>query len=221
MRDRDRGRAGVAVAAAIAAVAVLAGGGWYVWRLTQEQARLEGLLRPFEEAAAKVFPDERDAAAALEKLRARVAELGPADAAPGGSPRGIGEEQLQTMREVLAGESGAERKVWFDVAPANAEAAAVAETLRRTFVQAGWQASVRVARVNLKPGLFFMIADEQAPDYVATALRAFEQAGIPVTSASGYRAYYEEMKGKNPAWSGIQLAPDQAYTVVVGPKPTS
>jgi hypothetical protein len=75
------------------------------------------------------------------------------------------------------------------------------------------------ANFNLRPGIFFLMADEEPPSYVLTALGAFEAADITVSAGRGYRAFNEQKKQENPNWRGFEMAPDQTFIVAVGPAP--
>ena len=134
------------------------------------------------------------------------------------SPRSIGVAEREAMLGVLRGETGNSRKVWFAVSPGNPETAALKGELESIFKEAGWEPQTQsVTGMNLKPGLFFMAADETPPDYVGTANKALEASGLPMKTGSGYRAYYEQKTREDPKWAGIALAPEQDYVVVVGP----
>jgi len=136
------------------------------------------------------------------------------------APRAIGASERQAMLEVLRAESGNGRKIWFAVTPGNAEIAALKIDLEAIFKEAGWEPRTQtVTGMNLKPGLFFMAAEEEPPAYVGTASKALEASGLPVKTGSGYRAYYQEKTREDPKWAGIAMAPDQDYVVVVGPNP--
>jgi hypothetical protein len=153
---------------------------------------------------------------------AAPATSAPAAAAPVETPPGgrtVSDEQARAVMDMLVTETGPVKKVWFTIMPGDAEAAALKQRLQTIFEQAGWQASTNtVTGMMLKPGVMILIAEEEAPPYVDTAVKALGVSGIDAKSASGYRPYYEEMKQKNPAWPGIGLAAGQDYTIVIGPK---
>jgi hypothetical protein len=50
------------------------------------------------------------------------------------------------------------------------------------------------------------------------AVRALENAGLSVRVGTGYRKFAEQMKKKNPSWQGINMAPDQAFVIVIAPR---
>ena len=66
--------------------------------------------------------------------------------------------------------------------------------------------------------MFFFAAEEKNAEFVETAQRALDAAGIKATAAIGYRAFYKEKKKENPSWSGIDMKADQAFAIVIGPK---
>jgi hypothetical protein len=136
------------------------------------------------------------------------------------APRTLGETEREAMLSALREETGSDKKVWFAVSPGDRETAALKTELEGIFKEAGWETKTQtVTGMNLKPGLFFMAADEEPPAYVGTAQRALEASGMPMTVGSGYRAYYDEKKKEDPNWAGIPLAPDQSYVVVIGRNP--
>ncbi|MCW5891523.1 MAG: hypothetical protein KIT14_13370 [bacterium] len=136
---------------------------------------------------------------------------------PGG--RTVSDEQARAVMDMLVTETGPVKKVWFTIMPGDAESAALKERFETIFEQAGWEASTStVTGMMLKPGIMILIAEEEAPPYVDTAVKAMGVSGMEVKSASGYRPYYEEMKQKNPSWPGIGLAAGQDYTIVIGPR---
>jgi len=130
-------------------------------------------------------------------------------------------EQGKTMTNVLLNDSLAEKKVWIHAAAGNPEVDVFRRSLEKVFGQAGWTVSSKViTSFRLKPGIFFFVATEaDPPEYVTVAYTAMKSAGIEAVYASGYRAYSETMKQQNPGWSGIELAADQEFAIVLGPKP--
>src|SRR5207244_1210507 len=92
--------------------------------------------------------------------------------------------------------------------------------IQSVFEEAGWQTKSNVpVTFQLKPGVFFFMADENPPDYVNSIADAFEAAGIQVTTGRGYRQFYEDKKKENPSWHGFELKPEQEFVVVIGRKP--
>ena len=74
-------------------------------------------------------------------------------------------------------------------------------------------------RFRLKPGIFVFMADPDPPRYAIEARAALEAAGLSLSGGSGYRDYYQQMKRANPGWNGIEMAPEQTFVVVIGPRP--
>jgi hypothetical protein len=176
-------------------------------------------IEPIRAAARRAFPGE-DEVTALRKLGARLDELYPAKAAvaPSG-PRGIGASQRAALVATLKSETGPVKKAWLSVQSTNAEAVTFQKWLQAAFEEAGWQVETSPwPGGGLKPGVFFFAAEEKNPDFVETAQRALDAAGIKVTAAIGYRAFYQEKKKENPSWAGIDMKGDQAYAIVIGPK---
>jgi hypothetical protein len=144
----------------------------------------------------------------------------PASQATSSAPRTLTAEQRQAMIDVLKGEPGPVRKVWFQVEASRAEPAAYAKTLEQAFRDAGWEVDVSDSGgLSFKPGVAVLVAEEEWPPYASTAYDALQKAGIDVKAARGYRAYYEEQKREKPDWRGAKITPDQTYVVIVGPNP--
>ncbi len=142
----------------------------------------------------------------------------PAAKAP--APRRLTDTERAAMLAALGAEQGAVRKVWFAVAPNDPEAAALKSAFEGVFKQAGWETATQtVTGMVLKPGLSILIAAEQPPSYVTAAQQALEGTSFEWKTGTGYRPYFEERKRADPNWSGIALAPDQEFVVVVGPQP--
>jgi uncharacterized membrane protein len=162
----------------------------------------------------------------LEVLRQSVAQR-PSAAAPRTPPAGttamprtLTPEQRQAMTDVLRGETGSVRKVWFQVEQTKAEPAAFAKLLEQTFRDAGWEVEESGSGgLSFKPGVSVLVADDEWPSYASTAYDALQKAGIDVKAARGYRAYYEEQKREKPGWQGAKITPEQTYVVIVGPNP--
>lgn len=174
-------------------------GAYYVVNLTTENARLRQQV-----AGAKGAPAPAPAA--------RPAPAGPARTLTPGAR----EAMLATLRE----ETGPVKKVWMRVDPNDAEAAGFAQTLEGVFKEAGWEVEKFGSDgLVFKPGIFLLVADEEWPSYAETANKALEGAGLGVTAARGYRAYYEEQTKEKPGWRGTKFLPDQTYVVLVGRKP--
>jgi len=136
------------------------------------------------------------------------------------SPRAPDATERAAMVEILKGESTPERAAWFSYAAGSSETRALAEALAGVFRDGGWKADVSaLTGMRLKPGVLMLVAEEQPPAWAETALRALSASGIEVNSATGYRSYAEEMKAKNPSWTGVPMPKDAAFVIVVGPEP--
>jgi hypothetical protein len=198
------------VAVLIVLLMVFVGGAtWYIARLRSENEALRFQLAEQKQASVSPAPQAKPAptGAAAE----------PAAAAEG---RKLSEGQRAAMVAKLHDQTGLFREVWFTVTPNNSEATAYKEQLASAFKEAGWD--VRGDSTNpfsLRPGIYFLMADENPPDYVHTALDAFDDAGIEVKAGRGYREFNESKKKEDPNWRGFDMAADQTYIIAVGPKP--
>ncbi len=129
---------------------------------------------------------------------------------------GLDDSQRVALVRALAAQP-AGTPVWFAVYEQDPAARELVRALRAAFAEARWAVrGVRRVSFALKSGVYLLAADEEPPAYVQTAQAALQLAGIPATSAAGYRSYYAEMRGK-PGWRGFTMAPNQTYLVVVGP----
>ncbi len=147
-----------------------------------------------------------------------------APTAPGatGPARSLTDEQRQAMLEVLRGETGSVRKVWFQVEQNKSEPTEFAKVLEQVFRDAGWEVQTADSGgLAFKPGVSVLVADEDWPPYASTAYEALQKAGIDVKAARGYRAYYEQQRKERPGWQGPKLIADQTYVVIVGPSPAT
>jgi len=141
-------------------------------------------------------------------------------AAPATGGRGIGPNTRPIMLETLARERGNGRTMWLSVAPGDPETAALEDQITTLFEEAGWTVqTTTVTGIRLKPGLVLLLAADEPPPYTDVVVDAFETSGLDVKTASGYRAYHDEMKQQNPAWPGIPMTAEQDMTLVIGPKP--
>ena len=139
--------------------------------------------------------------------------------APAGAGRTLSNEARAAMKQALAGEGGP-KKAWIYSQPGNPEVAALVGSLQGVFKEEGWDVAAETASgISLKPGIVTLVAEEEYPTWVETVLKAIDATGLDAKSAAGYRAYAEEMKGKNPQWPGVPIRADQAFVIVVGPKP--
>jgi hypothetical protein len=186
--------------------AALAAAGLYISRLRVENVELQGRL-----AALTKKP------AAPARPAAAPRPPAPQRAADPGSQRLLSENERSAMAAALGTEKG---QVWFVSNPGDQESAGYQRAIQDVFEQAGWQVKGNApANFNLRPGIFFLMADEEPPSYVLTALGAFEKANITVSAGRGYRAFNEEKKKENPRWRGFEMPADQTYVVAVGPAP--
>lgn len=191
---------------------VLAGGGWYVRELRGELARLKAR----EPAAAAPTPAAAGAPSAAPGSPPAAAPARP------GAWQLTEEERAAMLFHLGADGTSTSNPIWFVTDTRNAEAVSMQRSLRGVFEEAGWQVRGNApATFQLKPGIFFLMADEEPPEFVQTAHGAFDAAGITVSAGRAYRAFYKEMKAKDPAWRGFEMAPDQPYVVVVGRRPDS
>ena len=191
-------------------LAALAAAGMYISQLRTENLALHGRL------------------AALEKKAVPPAESAPAaarPAAPAAAPRAaepakarlLTEDQRKMMSASLSAETGS---IWFVSNRGDEESVAYQRAIQDVFEQAGWQVKGNEpSTFNLRPGIFFLMADEDPPSYVLTALGAFEAADITVSAGRGYRAFNEEKKKENPNWRGFEMPAEQTYVVAIGPAP--
>jgi hypothetical protein len=123
------------------------------------------------------------------------------------------------MLEVLKSETAPERMAWFSFTTGSSEGKALADALAAIFREGGWKAEVNaLSGLRLKPGVSMLIAEEEAPGWVDSALRAMQASGIDVKSASGYRSYFEDKKKENASWPGVPLPKDAAFVIVLGPE---
>ena len=191
-----------AVALAIAIV-------WYISHLHSQIAQLQ-------ERHAKEGPP-----AAAERAPAAAArERAPAVAA--GKARTLTPEQRDAMIERLGGRGSSQTyPVWFATVPNDSEAAAFQRALQSAFEEAGWQVHGNApVRFAMKAGVYIFAADEEPPEYVSTVQEALEAAGITIAGAGrGYREFAKQKKEENPAWVGLELAPDETYIIAIGRRP--
>lgn len=162
---------------------------------------------------------QAEVAAPAEPLpEANLAAKPPAPATAPTSNVGAPAFDARTTETILAGlhEAPAGSPVWIVARADDDTARARADALGRIFTRAGWMVrALTQTRVAVKPGIFVFAADEQPPAYVYTASRALEQAGLGSKLATGYRAFYDEMSRTRPGFVGFELAPDQAWVIVV------
>ena len=159
---------------------------------------------------------------APQPAKAATQGSGPAKSEPTASSpkagRAVSNEARSAMQVLLSSEKG--RKVWFQTAANDAEAAAFRQEIQAVFEESGWQvAGNSEAGFAIKPGLYLFAADTLPAMHVTTALNGLKAAGYEVSVGSGYREYSDSMKKQNPNWLGFTLAPDQEFLIVVGPQP--
>lgn len=157
--------------------------------------------------------------AAASPTAAVKAAAQPAPAVP---PRTLDAAQRQALIEKLGGpNSSLANPVWFATVPNNPEAAAFQKDLQSAFEEAGWSVKGNAAvRFPMKAGVFVFAADEDPPNYVATAQEGLEAGGVTVVSSGrGYREFYNAKKQENSSWVGLEMAPDQSYVIVIGRRP--
>src|SRR4030095_8215157 len=94
-------------------------------------------------------------------------------------PRVLSAEQRSTMLEVLNGETGSVKKVWFQVEQSRPEPVAFQKALPDVFREAGWEVDTAGSGgMTFKPGMSLLVADEEWPSYASTAYDALQRAGI-------------------------------------------
>jgi hypothetical protein len=144
----------------------------------------------------------------------------PSPAAPvaGTSPRMLTNETLDDLIAALSEASG--NKVWFVTQANDPEANSFQLEIDDAFLQAGWKVAASSQSTRpLRAGLRVYAADAELPDHVSVAVNGLRDIGFDVFAGTGYRAFYDRQKEKNPDFSGIELAPDQDFVIVVGPNP--
>jgi hypothetical protein len=204
----------VATALVVVLLAVSAAAGVYITRLHSENALLNSRVADLQaqKSGAPAAPPAATRAPAAPPTPGAAAAARPARA-----PRVLTEGQKKSMLESLRAETG---KVWFTTTPNDAEATAYQNALQSVFQEAGWAVqSDSSATFGLRPGIYFLMADETPPSYVLTALGAFNTAEINVSAGRGYRQFNEDKKKENPNWRGFDLASDQTFIIAVGPQP--
>ena len=149
---------------------------------------------------------------------AAAANSSPAASAAGTGPRMLTDEARNDLIAVLRTESG--KQVWFVTQANDPEAGSFQQEIEDAFLQSGWEiaASSESAR-PLRAGLRVFAAVNELPDHVSVAVSGLRGIGFEVFAGTGYRAFYDRQKEKNPDFSGVELAPDQDFVIVVGPNP--
>ncbi len=146
----------------------------------------------------------------------------PSPGVPGADnpPRVLSDE----ARDILIFELSAIRgkQVWFVRQANDREVDSFQRELEDSFLESGWEiAGSSEAAISLRTGLRVFVADDELSDHVSIAVDGLRAAGFDVFAGSGYRAFYERQIEKNPNFSGVELAPEQDFVIVVGPKPSA
>lgn len=136
-------------------------------------------------------------------------------AAPG--PNRLTDDDRAAMRTKLPATATSESRVWFSVS-SDPEAQALAADVEQVFQDAGWNVVSRPAAFPVHTGIFFFTADESPTSAVEDALQALQVVGFAPTVGLGYRSFYEERRLADPSWRGVELAPDQSFVIVIGPR---
>jgi hypothetical protein len=142
--------------------------------------------------------------------------------ASGGPARVLSAEQRKAMITRLQGTGQTGNAVWFSTVANDPEAAALQRSLASAFQEAGWALKGnRSPEFAVKPGLYVFLADDEPPGWTEAAVSALEAAGLSPTVGRGYRSFYQEMKTSKPGWTGFEMASDQAFLIVIGPRATA
>lgn len=143
------------------------------------------------------------------------------EAAAGDSPAySVSDETRDILIDELSVVMG--RKVWFVTQADDREADSFQLEIEDAFLESGWEiAGSSESTISLRPGIRVFVADDELPDHVSVAVNGLRAAGFDVFAGSGYRAFYEKQKEKDPSFSGVELAPEQDFVIVVGPKPSA
>ncbi len=151
---------------------------------------------------------------------AAVADPSPGASVVGTEPRMLTNETRDNLIAALSVVSG--KQVWFVTQANDQEADSFQFELEDAFLQSGWKiaASSKSAR-PLRSGLRVFAAGDELPDHVSVAVSGLRGIGFEVFAGTGYRAFYDRQKEKNPDFSGVELAPDQDFVIVVGPIPSA
>ncbi len=209
----------VTIVAAAALMAGVAGASWYIATMRAENEALKWELsqRPPDTAPAPQAA-QAPAPAPAAAPRAQAPAAAPANA----PPRVLTADQRTAMLERLKTETGFDRFVWFTNAPNNPESANFQKAIQGVFEEAGWEVrSSAPASFSLRAGIYFLMAEEEPPQYVTTALSALEAANLTVTAGRGYREFHASRKAADPNWRGFDFANDQTYIIAVGSQPAS
>lgn len=114
-------------------------------------------------------------------------------------------------------EPGGDRRVWLTVTFGDPGSARFATELAEVFDDAGFEVQpTTVARFTIRPGMYFMAAEEEPPEHVNAILAALEATGYEITSGRGYREFYAEKKREDPEWNGFEMTDEQPFVIAIG-----
>jgi len=182
---------------------VMLAGVWYTAGLRAENQVQPDQIEKYETAAAAASPSP---------------DPSPAAPAAGTDPRMLTVEAHAALIAALGEASG--NQVWFVTQANDPEADAFQREIEDAFLQSGWEVAASSKSTRpLRAGLRVFAADVVLPDHVSIAVSGLRGTGFEVFAGSGYRAFYDKQKEKNPSFSGVELAPDQDFVIVVGPNP--
>ena len=200
MAEQNRGLPLVAVIVGL--LVVLAAGSFYTLQLRADNTALRAEIALSREPAAATSAAKNESAAPL-------------------AARALTGTQRDAFIAELRKESGPQRAVWFAYSPNDAESLAYQRSIQSAFEEAGWTVQRSApSTFPLRPGIYFLMADESPPPHVLTALDAFAAAGLEVSAGRDYRSFHAQKKLENPDWRGFDMEADQPYIVAVGRKPT-
>jgi len=198
----------------VALIAALA----YIIHLRDQVAQLE--RRPPTAVAQVAPPAPPRPQAPAAAAQAPAAAAAPVTVSEEAIAAALTPEQRQQILSTLKAQTVPERRASFHVYQSNPETTAVQTALQRLFEEAGWPTQTVRTTYPLKSGIFLLAGDETPPPYVDAVNDAFSAAGMDVQYLTGYRAFIAERKQSNPNWRGPDLAENEAFTIVVGSKPT-
>jgi len=182
---------------------ILLAGVWHTATLRGENRELRERIEKFEGPAAATSPGS-----------ARK----PAAPRANNSPRALNDEAREILYAELSAFTG--NKVWFVTQANDPEADLFQRELEATFLESGWEiAGSAVSTRSLRAGIRLFTADDELADHISVAVNGLRAVGFEVFAGTGYRAFYDKQKTKDPDFSGVELAPEQDFVIVVGPNP--